>query len=84
MNTDSSHPVTRHIIGYKKEESDALLKFLFDHIALSQDLQTRVRWTPGTVVVWDVSSTFPMPKFPPFPIDFSSPNRPCFRHLLIL
>jgi sulfonate dioxygenase len=47
--------VTRYIVGYKKEESDSLLKFLFDHIALSQDLQTRVKWAPGTVVVWDVS-----------------------------
>jgi hypothetical protein len=47
--------VTRFIVGYKKEESDALLKFLYDHIALSQDIQTRVRWRAGTVVVWDVS-----------------------------
>lgn len=47
--------VTRYIVGYKKEESDYLLKFLFDHIALSQDLQTRIKWAPGTVVVWDVS-----------------------------
>ena len=47
--------VTRYIVGYKKEESDFLLKFLYDHIALSQDLQTRIRWRPNTVVVWDVS-----------------------------
>lgn len=47
--------VTRSIVGYKKEESDFLLKFLYDHIALSQDVQIRVRWQPGTVVVWDVS-----------------------------
>jgi sulfonate dioxygenase len=50
---------TRYIVGYKKEESDWLLKFLYDHIALSQDLQTRVRWLPGTVVVWDVSILIP-------------------------
>jgi sulfonate dioxygenase len=50
--------VTRYIVGYKKEESDYLLKFLFDHIALSQDVQTRIKWAPGTVVVWDVS--FPL------------------------
>jgi hypothetical protein len=54
--------VTRYIVGYKKEESDALLKFLYDHIAMSQDIQTRVRWTPGTVVVWDVS--LPAPCWP--------------------
>ncbi|KAL1297931.1 hypothetical protein AAFC00_006444 [Neodothiora populina] len=44
---------TRRIVGLKKEESDYLLKFLFDHIALSQDLQARVKWAPGTVIVWD-------------------------------
>ncbi|KAI9843849.1 MAG: hypothetical protein M1838_002437 [Thelocarpon superellum] len=44
---------TRHIVGYKKEESDYLLKFLYDHIALGQDFQVRVKWAPGTVVVWD-------------------------------
>ncbi|KAE8351331.1 hypothetical protein BDV28DRAFT_162429 [Aspergillus coremiiformis] len=44
---------TRYIVGYKKEESEFLLKFLYDHIALCQDTQTRVRWRPGTVVVWD-------------------------------
>lgn len=47
--------VTRYIIGYKQEESDVLLKFLYDHIALGQDFQVRVKWTPGDVVVWDVS-----------------------------
>ena len=44
---------TRRIVGFKKEESDNLLKFLFDHIALSADLQVRVKWGRGTVVVWD-------------------------------
>ena len=44
---------TRYIIGFKKEESDYLLKFLYDHIAYSQDLQCRVKWAQGTVVVWD-------------------------------
>ncbi|KAL9605332.1 MAG: hypothetical protein Q9179_001460 [Wetmoreana sp. 5 TL-2023] len=46
---------TRHIVGYKKDESDALLKFLFDHIAYGADFQARVKWAKGTVVVWDVS-----------------------------
>ena len=44
---------TRHIIGFKREESEYLLKFLYDHMAFSQDLQARVRWAPKTVVVWD-------------------------------
>ena len=45
---------TTHIVGFKKEESDALLKFLFEHIAYSQDCQVRVRWTEETVVIFDV------------------------------
>ncbi|KAI9757714.1 MAG: hypothetical protein M4579_003339 [Chaenotheca gracillima] len=44
---------TRYIVGYKKEESDALLKFLYDHIAYGADFQARVKWAAGTVVVWD-------------------------------
>ena len=44
---------TRYIIGFKQEESDNLLKFLYDHIAFSQDLQCRLRWKPRTVVLWD-------------------------------
>lgn len=55
--------VTRYIVGYKKEESDYLLKFLYDHIALSQDLQARIRWKAGTVVVWDVSASTTSSKF---------------------
>ncbi|KAM0746944.1 TauD-domain-containing protein [Meredithblackwellia eburnea MCA 4105] len=60
-----SHPVTgekalyinpqfsRRIIGLKIEESEALLKFLYDHIAKGTDFQTRLRWKPKTVVLWD-------------------------------
>ena len=44
---------TRYIVGFKKEESEYLLKFLYDHIALSQDIQCRVKWAPKSVVVWD-------------------------------
>ncbi|GAB7360724.1 hypothetical protein MBLNU230_g0600t2 [Neophaeotheca triangularis] len=44
---------TRSIVGYKVEESEALLRFLFEHIAKSADLQARVKWESGTVVVWD-------------------------------
>lgn len=46
--------VTRSIVGYKKEESDALLKFLYDHIAFGASFQVRVKWEEKTVVVWDV------------------------------
>ncbi len=45
---------TTRIIGYKKEESDFLLKFLYDHVAYSQDIQVRVRWDETTVVIFDV------------------------------
>ena len=54
--TNTNATVTRHIIGYKQEESDLLLKFLYNHIALGQDFQVRVKWAPRTVVVWDVST----------------------------
>lgn len=43
----------RSIVGYKREESDALLGFLYQRISLSQDIQCRVRWRPRSVVVWD-------------------------------
>lgn len=44
---------TRDIVGLKKEESDNLLKFLYDHLAYGADFQARVKWQEGTVVVWD-------------------------------
>lgn len=47
--------VTRSIVGLKKEESEALLAFLFNHIGRGVDYQARVRWAPKTVVIWDVS-----------------------------
>lgn len=51
---NNPHPtVTRSIVGLKKEESDAILKFLYDHLAYGADFQARVKWEEGTVVVWD-------------------------------
>lgn len=44
---------TRKIVGLKDEESDALLKFLYDHIGNLHDLQIRANYERGTVVVWD-------------------------------
>ncbi|RDA96269.1 hypothetical protein CP533_1672 [Ophiocordyceps camponoti-saundersi (nom. inval.)] len=44
---------TRDIVGMKKEESDAILQFLYNHVALGADFQARVKWEEGTVVVWD-------------------------------
>jgi hypothetical protein len=57
--------VTRSIVGLKKEESDALLAFLFNHIGRGIDWQARVKWAPGTVVVWDVSKAFCFSSFHP-------------------
>jgi len=44
---------TRQIIGLKREESESILRFLYDHIDKSSDNQARVKWEPNTVVVWD-------------------------------
>ncbi|EIW86476.1 TauD-domain-containing protein [Coniophora puteana RWD-64-598 SS2] len=44
---------TRRIVGLKKEESETLLNFLYDHVSKAGDLQARVKWEPGTVVLWD-------------------------------
>ncbi|KAI0164095.1 TauD-domain-containing protein [Xylariaceae sp. FL1272] len=44
---------TESIVGLKKEESDALLQLLFQHISQSQDIQVRVKWDDHTVSLWD-------------------------------
>ncbi|KAJ7802867.1 TauD-domain-containing protein [Mycena olivaceomarginata] len=44
---------TQSIVGYKKEESDNLIKFLYNHIATGMESQARVKWEPATVVCWD-------------------------------
>ncbi|THG98452.1 hypothetical protein EW026_g3730 [Hermanssonia centrifuga] len=44
---------TRRIVGFKREESDAILNFLYDHIDRSIDSQVRTKWEPYTVVLWD-------------------------------
>ncbi|KAL4786505.1 hypothetical protein BJX76DRAFT_355052 [Aspergillus varians] len=44
---------TRRIVGWKEEESQTILNFLYDHIEKGQDWHIRIHWTPGTVVVYD-------------------------------
>ncbi|KZT65581.1 TauD-domain-containing protein [Daedalea quercina L-15889] len=44
---------TRRIVGLKREESDAILNLLYDHIDRSVDIQARIKWEPYTVVLWD-------------------------------
>jgi alpha-ketoglutarate-dependent taurine dioxygenase len=47
---------TAEIVGYKPHLSEAVLKVLFDHL-LQPEFSMRLRWTPGTVVVWDNRTT---------------------------
>ena len=49
---------TKSIVGFKQEESEYLLKFLFNHISTGSDFQIRTRYEPGTVVVWVCPSVF--------------------------
>lgn len=48
---------TREIVGLKKEESNMLLKFLYEHIALGADFHARIQWAEKSVVVWDNRNT---------------------------
>ncbi|MGZ0176482.1 MAG: TauD/TfdA dioxygenase family protein [Acidimicrobiales bacterium] len=44
---------TARIQDLTRNESDALLAMLFDHIIQGLSFQIRVRWEPDTVVFWD-------------------------------
>ena len=44
---------TQRIMGWDDEESDSMLEFLYNHINRGHDFSCRVRYEPGTVVVWD-------------------------------
>ncbi len=43
---------TTHIVGLPREESDALLRYLYQHLTHPL-FQCRFRWTPGAVAMWD-------------------------------
>ncbi len=49
-------PFTQHIVGMHKDESDALLRFLFAHNANPQ-FQCRFRWERNSIAMWDNRST---------------------------
>ena len=44
---------TTHIVQLTRDESDAILGLLFRHIEKSLAFQTRVHWTPDTLLFWD-------------------------------
>ncbi len=44
---------TSHIPQLRRGESDALLEMLYRHIETGTRFHCRVRWTPGTVTLWD-------------------------------
>ncbi|KAJ7777393.1 TauD-domain-containing protein [Mycena metata] len=44
---------THSIVGVKREESELLLNFLYDHIAKCGDHQVRIKWEPMSMVLWD-------------------------------
>ena len=44
---------TSHIVQLSRDESAAVLQQLFRHIEKSVALQVRVRWEPGTLLMWD-------------------------------
>ncbi|MEU5372850.1 TauD/TfdA family dioxygenase [Streptomyces sp. NPDC005951] len=46
-------PYTSHIPQLSGQESEALLALLYRHIAATPLLHCRVRWQPGTLVLWD-------------------------------
>ncbi|KAJ3348021.1 hypothetical protein HDU83_001614 [Entophlyctis luteolus] len=48
---------TRYIVGLRAKESDAILNFLYDHIANGIDFQVRYRWEANTVAIWDNRQT---------------------------
>lgn len=51
-----NYTFTTKILGLPEEESDALLRLLFDRIKVPE-YQVRFRWTPNAIGIWDNRST---------------------------
>lgn len=47
---------TTRIEGFSRNESDAVLEFLYRHV-VQDEFTVRLRWTAGTVAIWDNRST---------------------------
>jgi len=41
-----------------KDESDAILDYLFRHISQNHDLQVRFKWNKNDIAIWDNRSTY--------------------------
>lgn len=51
-----NYTFTTRIVGLPEEESDSLLRLLFDRIKVPE-YQVRFRWTPNAIGIWDNRST---------------------------
>lgn len=51
-----NYTFTTRILGLSEEESDSLLRLLFDRIKVPE-YQVRFRWTPNAIGIWDNRST---------------------------
>lgn len=51
-----NYTFTSRIVGIDEEESDSLLRLLFDRIKVPE-YQVRFRWTPNAIGIWDNRST---------------------------
>ncbi|KAG2507372.1 hypothetical protein BBI17_008948 [Phytophthora kernoviae] len=49
---------TKRIKNLSSAESDAVLKFLYKHVAEGHEFQVRFRWTKNALAIWDNRSTF--------------------------
>ncbi|KAI0683840.1 alpha-ketoglutarate-dependent taurine dioxygenase [Cytidiella melzeri] len=49
---------TKRIVGVTKDESDTILKYLFNLIQLNHDLQVRFRWEKDSVAIWENRSNY--------------------------
>jgi len=49
---------TQRIVEVTKDESDAILAYLFRHVSENHDLQVRFKWNKNDIAIWDNRSVF--------------------------